>query len=248
MKLELSKRRYIIYGSLFLLVASCVALLQNFIRYGAYEGYDLIDSIVYLIVTLLGFTLLLPLIYRCINFGVGKYRKYYTIYVLVLSTISVCMYYVLASVTIHFLGFYDSFFSEQYARYYFGREALIHLTMMIVSGFILYVFPFSENGVGKRISAAIGRKEITIFTKDIQWIEAYDHYLKIHTSSDSLLKRSTLEEMTKELKPEFIRIHRKYLVNKAQIVRKEKQHRDEFVILQSGDKLKVGRSFSPLEW
>lgn len=97
------------------------------------------------------------------------------------------------------------------------------------------------------ISANQGRKEVTIKTDLIEWIEADDHYLKIHLANQSLIKRTTLEKMAEELQPEFVRIHRKYLVNKNEIVGKEKAGRDEYVVMKTGAKVKVGRSYQPLD-
>ncbi len=96
--------------------------------------------------------------------------------------------------------------------------------------------------------ASQGRKKITVPTELITWIEADDHYLKIHCSEGMLVKRSTLEKMTAELNPDFARIHRKYAVNKKRVVGKEKLNRDEFLILSTGERLKVGRSYQPLDF
>jgi len=246
MNLEIGKKQYIIYSIIFLLIAFCVALLQNYIRYAVHEGYRISSSITYLVVSLLLFALFLPLFYKLTELGLRKYRKYFVLFMLTIATVSILSYYIISSTIIYSVGFYDNILSEQYARQYFGREAFIHLLMVGATGLIFYLKPSKQQE--KRISASVGRKEITIFTKDIQWIETYDHYLKIHTENESLLKRSTLEDMAKELKPDFIRIHRKYLVNRKRIAKKERQNRDEYVILNSGDRLKVGRSYSPLEW
>ena len=246
MELNVGKKQYLLYCLLFLIVAFAAALVQNYIRYGSHDEYDVWKSIIYLIISLLLFSFFMPLIVHVSAESALKYRKFYVLYISMLAVACITIYYFATSVIIHLTGFYDGFLSEQYARQYFGREAIVHVLMVGVTGFYCYVR--GSGGKEKLISATSGRKEITIFTKDIHWIEAYDHYLKIHSEHGPLLKRTTLENMTKELRPDFIRIHRKYLVNKEQIVRKEKQSRDEFVILQSGDRLKVGRSYSPLEW
>ncbi len=246
MNIEVSKKRYYIYSLLFLLTMFCIALLQNYIRYGSHDEYNIWSSISYLVVSLLLFSSFLPLIYHSTKIAARKYRRVYVFFLIIIGTSSIIAYYLLTSVIINLAGFYNGPVSYEYMRQYFGREAFIHLLIIGITGVYQYISlaPNKE----RRISATSGRKEITLLVKHIVWIESYDHYLKIHTDEGSLLKRSTLEDMTNQLKPDFIRIHRKYLVNKQSIIKKERQNRDEFVILQSGEKLKVGRSFSPLEW
>lgn len=246
MNLAFNKRQYILYGFSFLLVAFAVALLQNYVRYSIHESYQIWTSVSYLAISLLLFSGFLPAVYSLSEAGLIRYRKNYILYVFIVTTSLIFIYYLISSVVIYLFGFYDSMFSLQYARQYFGREAVVHMVLITITGFIF--FHRSTEKKEKQISAASGRKEITISTRHIQWIEADDHYLKIHTEKESLLKRGTLGSMENELKPDFIRIHRKYLVNKNQIMKKERNNRDEFVILRSGDKLKIGRSYSPLEW
>ena len=98
------------------------------------------------------------------------------------------------------------------------------------------------------ISGMVGRKEITVPASRIKWIESDDHYLKIYTKEYTLIKRATLENMAIDLQPEFIRIHRKFLVNKKAILSTERSQRDEFVVLNSGEKLKVGRTYNPIKY
>ena len=133
---------------------------------------------------------------------------------------------------------------ERYARWYFGKEALVHSLLL---GINVYLLKKRSSDTNILVSANLGRKEIVIDSSLIKWIEADDHYLKIHTTTDSLIKRTTLEKMANELSPQFIRVHRKYLVNKKEVAGKERRNRDEFIILKSGEKIKVGRSYQPLE-
>ena len=246
MKLELSRIKYVTYGLVFLGIVFCVALFQNYIRYSIHESYQIWTSVSYLIVSLILFGLFLSPLYTTTNFIQQKYSANFLLIMGCVMIIVIGVYYVLSSILINLIGFYDSLFSEQYARQYFGREAFIHMVMVALTGFIFYMN--RSNIKKKHISAVNGRIEVTLDVESIQWIESYDHYLKIHTVDQSLLKRSSLEDMTRELKPEFIRIHRKYLVNRSKIAKKEKQKRDEYVVLNSGDRLKVGRTYSPLEW
>ncbi len=143
------------------------------------------------------------------------------------------------------LGFFDDFFNIQYARQYFGREALFHI--LLVVGACVYIYFTYQKKVGKLVKGSIGRKSVTIPSEMIRWIEADDHYLKLYTDDSQLVKRSTLEKMADELEPDFIRIHRKYLVNRHHIIGKEREQRDEFLLMKGGQRLKVGRSYQPFD-
>jgi DNA-binding LytR/AlgR family response regulator len=109
------------------------------------------------------------------------------------------------------MGDADSFVTEKYASHYFWRSVLFHVALIMVIWF--YDNNIQKNRLidsgQKRISGTQGLKKITIKTDLVKWIEADDHYLKIHFNDGQLLKRSTLEQLAKELDPDFIWIHRK---------------------------------------
>lgn len=66
----------------------------------------------------------------------------------------------------------------------------------------------------KRIPVKEKDKVLFILTNDIDWIEAADYYIKIHTKGSSFLLRETLQKLETQLDPEkFVRIHRNAIVN-----------------------------------
>lgn len=79
---------------------------------------------------------------------------------------------------------------------------------------------------------------------DIQWIEAAQNYVKIHTARSAHLMRSSIKELEARLDPQrFIRIHRSTLVNIDAI--KEISpgfHGDKIARLYSGTRLTVART------
>ena len=238
-------KKYFLVASLAFFVMFWVALIQNMIRYGVHYSYNPWSSALYLSIALLAFVpFLIPLLVG-IELVYKRAPTHYWLWVSAFGLTFLIAYYAFSSIAIHLVGFYEDFFSTQYLRQYFGREALFHSFTII--GTAIYIKFRKPSTEPKIISGTLGRKEVTIKAELVHWIEADDHYLKIHTDPSPLVKRSTLEKMAEELKPDFIRIHRKYLVNKDKIVGKERLQRDEFVILSTGEKLKVGRSYSPLD-
>ncbi len=241
-QLLLQERRYFWVAFALCLALSVAMMAQSFIRYGGYEGYNPWNSLQYeLIVYFLFLPVLVPFFQLGVFFKPGAHSRYY----LILTGIAIGFligFYVLTSVLFRLLGYFqeDGWLSVTYASYYFGRDALFHL--LFLSGTAFYIK--TRNGQPKRVSGTHGRKKIEVNSETIHWIEADDHYLRIHTPHYELLKRSTLDQMAQELDPDFIRIHRKYLVNRKMIVGTEKVQRDKFVVLDSGERIKVGRSYA----
>jgi two-component system LytT family response regulator len=81
-------------------------------------------------------------------------------------------------------------------------------------------------------------------TADIHYIEAYDDYVKIHTSNGTHLKKKTMSHFEQSLSPQqFIRIHRSYILNIQQLTRIESYEKNSYVaILKSGARLSISRN------
>ena len=240
----IEEKRYFLITTGMFLFFFVIALVQNIIRYGIHETYNPWNSVLYLIFSLLLFLPILPFLFIAFLVVQKNRREFYWWWAIGISIIAIGIHYLISSILIHFCGFYDDYFSANYARQYFGREALFHVIIVGVTLFYVYYLRMKP-GI-KMISGMIGRKEIILKSDEINWIETDDHYLKIYAKQATLIKRYTMDKIAEELKPDFIRIHRKYLVNKARIVGTQKVKREEFVLLDSGEKLKIGRSFKPL--
>ncbi len=57
------------------------------------------------------------------------------------------------------------------------------------------------------------KKNYKIQFSDILYIESLDNYIKLHTSSNSIICYESLSNLMQELPTNFIRIHRSYIVN-----------------------------------
>ncbi len=79
---------------------------------------------------------------------------------------------------------------------------------------------------------------------EIHYLEAYDDYVKIHTQKEMFLKKKTMSFYENTLDPEhFIRIHRSYIIQLAQITRIEPLEKDSHVVLlKSGVRLPLSKS------
>jgi two-component system LytT family response regulator len=99
-------------------------------------------------------------------------------------------------------------------------------------------------GQSQRIVVKNGSRIKIIPAHDIEYLEAADDYVKIHTKEGYFLKNKTMSHFEKSLDMEqFSRCHRSYIVNLQQITRIDPYEKDNHVaVLRSGVKVPVSRS------
>ena len=86
---------------------------------------------------------------------------------------------------------------------------------------------------------------IFVQVQDVQWIEAYSDYVKVHTKEKYYLKNMSMTEVEANLPPHsFIRIHRSTIVNRHFIKGLHPHLNGEyFITLANGQELKLSRSY-----
>jgi len=96
-----------------------------------------------------------------------------------------------------------------------------------------------------RIPVKSSGRVVLVKTSDIDWIEAADNYVNLHTGKEAHLHRETMTALEQKLPAaKFLRISRSIMVNVDRI--KELQpmfHGDYTVILQNGTKLTASRGY-----
>ena len=82
---------------------------------------------------------------------------------------------------------------------------------------------------------------------DIEYLESADDFVKIYTRDGAFLKNKTMGYFEETLDPaHFVRTHRSFIVQIAQITRLDPYEKDSFVaVLRSGVKIPVSRSGYP---
>ena len=95
-----------------------------------------------------------------------------------------------------------------------------------------------------RVVVKIGGKIKIINLAQIQYIEAADDYVKIHTNEGAFLKNKTMGFYENSLPAaSFVRIHRSYLVNIQEITRIDPYEKESHLaILRSGAKIPVSKA------
>ena len=90
-----------------------------------------------------------------------------------------------------------------------------------------------------------GGRIVFLRAEEIDWVEAADNYVRIHTGRESHLIRESLQSLESRLNPEkFLRIHRSTLVNLDRIRELPPVfHGDYLVKLHDGTELTLSRGY-----
>ena len=95
-----------------------------------------------------------------------------------------------------------------------------------------------------RISVKDGARIHIIPIKEIFYLQACGDYVTLFTTSGQHVKEQTMKYFERSLpSPEFVRIHRSYIVNTEQILRVELFGKETYqLLLKNGVKLRVSLS------
>ena len=79
---------------------------------------------------------------------------------------------------------------------------------------------------------------------DIDFVEAQDDYVSIHTAQKTYLKTQALSELETQLDPrKFVRVHRSYLINLDKLASLERPTKDtQVAVLKNGKQVPVSRA------
>lgn len=101
-----------------------------------------------------------------------------------------------------------------------------------------------ESELLDRIVVKNGSKIIIISLDKIEYIEAQDDYVAIHSEGKKYLKQLTMKYLESSLpKDQFVRVHRSFIVSIDQIDRLEAYSKDTYIaMLKGGQKISVSRS------
>ncbi len=95
-----------------------------------------------------------------------------------------------------------------------------------------------------RIVVKDGGKIKIIPVPQIQYVEAADDYVKIHTADGLFLKKKTMQYLEDSLQQQqFIRVHRSFIINTQLITRIDPYEKDShLVLLSTGARLPVSKA------
>jgi two-component system, LytTR family, response regulator len=96
-----------------------------------------------------------------------------------------------------------------------------------------------------RLAIKAEGRVIFLKTADIDWIEAADNYVKIHSGAEAHLLRETMGSLEERLaSPQFLRISRSAIVNVDRIKELQPLFHGEYVLLlRNGTRLTLSRNY-----
>ncbi|MBI1768146.1 MAG: response regulator [Bacteroidetes bacterium] len=100
--------------------------------------------------------------------------------------------------------------------------------------------PESQN----RVVVKKGQNIVVLPVQRIHYFEAFDDYVKIHTTEGFYLKKKTMSYFEKTLDAsQFVRVHRSYLMNLQELTRIEPMEKDNHVVLlKSGTRIPLSQT------
>ena len=102
----------------------------------------------------------------------------------------------------------------------------------------------TEEGYRHRFLVRVRDRIVVVNATDIDWIEAADYYVSIHSAGHSYLLREPLADLEKNLDPAvFFRVHRSAIVNLGRVREIHPMFRgDSMLVLTDGSQVKLSRS------
>jgi two-component system, LytTR family, response regulator len=96
-----------------------------------------------------------------------------------------------------------------------------------------------------RVLVRKGQKSLLLRTEDVDWVEAAENYVVLHSAGKAFMVRGTLQELEARLDPRrFARIHRSRLVNLDRVRELHPwSHGDAQVVLVDGTRLMLSRRY-----
>lgn len=96
-----------------------------------------------------------------------------------------------------------------------------------------------------RLLVKNGGRVTVVQVDDVDWIEAADNYVRVHTSRGRYLMREPIKVLERKLNPRhFARVHRSAIVNLARVRELQPLFSGEYaIILSTGAKLTLSRGY-----
>ena len=116
----------------------------------------------------------------------------------------------------------------------------------------LKTHPGSDSGVRaeppprtQRLVVKVGRRFVFLDSSELDWIEAWGNYVKLHVGPESYMVRSGIGRIAEKLDArDFVRIHRSIIINISRIKALEPCDNGEYIVaLKDGKHLSCSRGY-----
>ena len=125
-----------------------------------------------------------------------------------------------------------------------AEVGLLFLRRMPAIGVSLLLILWSRAGRRAQEERAT-TEDLSALAPSIDWVAAADNYVELHLTGRTIIRRMPRREAERALgRYGFVRIHRRFLVNRARIAGMETSDGRQWVRLVGGGELPVGRAFA----
>ncbi len=238
---------------LFLTVIAIIVMTQNYFKYAYLGNYSFGMSLAYNLIVYSTYALLTPLIFHLgQKFSIKEAPRTQRLLLhLALSVLFGLGHMIFCNVVLFSVDLSSSIIFPRFIAKYLTNVIHFHL---LAYWAILLLMTFrsrkQEPQKKEKIVETLERFRVdkngrTFFVEldQVYWIEAMDHYQKIHTDAGYHVIKDVMKSLQEKLPSEhFIRIHRSYFANRKMIKALHKNS-DLTVILKNGETLKVGNSY-----
>ncbi len=239
---------------LILIVVSLIVWGQNYIKNITNEEFSLKLSLIYNLIVYGSFAFTTPLLLRLAHrfplSGTNQYYLYHLGFSLLMVGIHmVCCNLLLFSIDLSSVPILNRFLTKYLTN-------VIHIHLLTYWAIVLiatYYFKGRtssskrEESLMKRFEIRENGRKFYVEFDTVLWIQALDHYQKIHTQTGYHLISDTMKGLETKLPQEvFGRAHRSYFINKRHvrsIYKKSDGPKGTFVVLTDGNELKLGQSY-----
>ncbi|OEK03164.1 hypothetical protein BFP97_17270 [Roseivirga sp. 4D4] len=239
---------------LILIVVSLIVWGQNYFKNITNEEFSLKLSLIYNLIVYGSFAFTTPLLLRLARrFPLSGTNQYYLFH-LGFSLLMVGAHMLFCNLLLFSIDLSSVPILNRFLTKYLTNVVHIHLlTYWAIILIATYYFKGrvnasrKEEDLMKRFEIRENGRLFYVEFDNVLWIEALDHYQKVHTQTGYHLISDTMKRLETKLPPDvFGRAHRSYFINKSHvksICRKSEGPKGTFVVLSDGRELKLGESY-----
>lgn len=178
-----------------------------------------------------------------------KFIPHFTVH-LSTSLLSAAFHLLIAQVIYHLLW-------EMAEETFYGKLTILFQRWFYVEVLVYWIIVVATNSkklferedLAPKAIGKLGVKHqgqtVLLNFNELNWLQAYDAYVKVYTDDRIYLKRCKISDIEKQLPSnQFTRIHRSAIVNLSKIKALEPySNGEQFIILETDEKLKLSRSY-----
>ncbi|MEP5610798.1 MAG: LytTR family DNA-binding domain-containing protein [Cyclobacteriaceae bacterium] len=243
-------KRVLLISFLILTAVGTIVFLQKYFKYASIvEDFSITLSLVYNLIIFSTYALFAPLVAKAVQryplereFQIKNFSLHLGFSILLGLLHMVFCNLILYSVDLASSAIFDRFIAK-----YLTNVIHIHLlTYWIIVALVSKKerSKIKNEQVIERFVIKENKHTTFVALDDVHWIEAIDHYQKLHTADSFYIYNDSMTNLVKQLPAEkFKRVHRSTIVNLAQIEGLKRHEKQLFLALASGRELRVGKSF-----